>query len=140
MSGPRYIARAFVDRRELVVAHAVVDAASGEPLAYFAHPGGAYVLAGLLDALAGGAWPEDVLLGDGAHRHFLRRLDLRHDAVCWHCGHAMPAGTPAYWHPISRAVRHVGSCRRAHLRSAVQAKRDRVNARRRQRRQQEQAG
>lgn len=113
MSAPRYFAQPVLDQEGGESAHVVVDSATREQVAYFAHGNDAYWTAALLDALASGAWPDDVLLGAGEHRRFLRRIELRHPAVCFRCGAPMRAGAPAFWHPVSRVVRHVGSCQRA---------------------------
>jgi hypothetical protein len=134
VSPPRFYAEPTVDDEGVVTAHAVVDGSTGEQIAYVGRDSDAYWLAALLNALASGSWPEDVLLGNGEHRRFLRRIELRHPAVCFRCGHAMPAGSPAFWHPVSKVVRHVGSCKRAQLLSLAEWKRQLANARKRERR------
>lgn len=51
------------------------------------------------------------LLGDGAGRGMLRRLDdLRSDAPCHRCGQLIPSHGRAWWSPYTRLVRHVGRC------------------------------
>lgn len=53
----------------------------------------------------------DVLLGKRSGRPMMKRLSgLRSAATCHRCGHPLPAGSPALWHPTSRLVRHVRTC------------------------------
>jgi len=115
MTTPRYFAQPVLDDEGSESAHVVVNTATGEQLAFFHHANDAYWFAVLLDVLASGAWPEDVLLGIGEHRRFLRRLKLKHPGVCFRCGKPMEPGEGAFWHPVSRVIRHVGSCRKAQL-------------------------
>jgi hypothetical protein len=133
-SAPRFYAEPTVEDEGIVTAHAVVDGSNGERIAYLRSASDALQLAALLDALSSGSWPEDVLLGNGEHRRLLRRIELRHPAVCFRCGHGMPAGSPAFWHPVSKVVRHVGSCKRAQLLSLTEWNRQLANAHRRERR------
>ncbi|HZQ03702.1 MAG TPA: hypothetical protein VFA88_06765 [Gaiellaceae bacterium] len=71
-------------------------------------------LARYLNALEPSRRQLDALLGEGEYRRLLRRIrpGLRFADVCHRCGASMAEGAPAFWHPLTGVVRHVGRCPR----------------------------
>ncbi len=87
---------------------AIVDEA-GAVVCFCAERGAASLVA-FLNAIDPTREQLDVLLGEGAGRPLLKRIaSLRSAAPCHRCGRLMPVGSPAWWHPATRLVRH-GRC------------------------------
>lgn len=87
--------------------------AEGDEILFYAGERACFALARDLNALDPSRRQLDALLGEGEYRRLLRRLHgLRFDGVCHRCGGAMAAGSPAFWHPLTGLVRHVGRCPR----------------------------
>jgi hypothetical protein len=89
---------------------AIVDDFDGEVIC-FAKPRTATSLARFLEQLDPTGDQLDALLGERHARRLLRRIELRSPATCHRCGATMQPGTSAFWHPVSKVVRHVGRCK-----------------------------
>jgi hypothetical protein len=88
----------------------VIDHADCDRSICFVSEARAWELVRYLNALDPVGTQLDVLLGERRFHRLLRRLELHHPGACHRCGGAMPAGSPAFWHPLTRLVRHVGRC------------------------------